>query len=107
MTTPLPLSNDEIAALLPHRTFPGNRPSNTILMQALTPETIGALIALYEAADIPRERILIKIASTWEGICAAHVLEQHGRIPLVQRWQLFGDTMGSMYEVYPDLEVGP
>ena len=35
------------------------------------------------------------------------MLEQHGRIPLVQRWQLFGDTMGSMYEVYHDLEVGP
>jgi transaldolase len=37
-----------------------------------------ALIALYEAADIPRERILIKIASTWEGIRAAQVLEQEG-----------------------------
>ncbi len=36
------------------------------------------LIALYEAAHIPRERILIKIASTWEGICAAEVLEQEG-----------------------------
>ena len=30
------------------RTFPGNRPSNTILMEKLTPETLGALIALYE-----------------------------------------------------------
>jgi transaldolase len=37
-----------------------------------------ALIALYEAADIPRERILIKIASTWEGVRAAQVLEQEG-----------------------------
>ncbi len=37
-----------IAALVPHRTFPGNRPSNTILMQALTPAALGALIALYE-----------------------------------------------------------
>lgn len=36
------------------------------------------LIALYEAADIPRERILIKIASTWEGIRAAEVLEKEG-----------------------------
>lgn len=42
------LSDDEIAKLLPHRTFPGNRPSNTILMDALTPNTLGALIALYE-----------------------------------------------------------
>eukprot|EP01037_Dinobryon_pediforme_P035109 gene35109-41342_t len=36
------------------------------------------LIALYEAAGIARERILIKIASTWEGIRAAQVLEQEG-----------------------------
>ncbi|AMP10718.1 phosphoglucose isomerase family protein [Collimonas arenae] len=39
---------EEIDALLPHRTFPGNRPSNTILMTALTPASLGALIALYE-----------------------------------------------------------
>ncbi len=37
-----------------------------------------ALIALYEAAGIPRDRILIKIASTWEGIRAAEVLEKDG-----------------------------
>ena len=36
------------------------------------------LIALYEAAGIPRSRVLIKIASTWEGIAAAKVLEQEG-----------------------------
>ncbi|HEY7473096.1 MAG TPA: glucose-6-phosphate isomerase [Gemmatimonadota bacterium] len=35
-------------ALVPHRTFPGNRPSNTILADRLTPWTLGALIALYE-----------------------------------------------------------
>lgn len=37
-----------------------------------------ALIALYEAAGVPRERVLIKIASTWEGIRAAQLLEQEG-----------------------------
>jgi glucose-6-phosphate isomerase len=37
-----------IDELVPHRTFPGNRPSNTILMEQLTPLTLGALIALYE-----------------------------------------------------------
>jgi glucose-6-phosphate isomerase len=42
------LDASAIAALVAHRTFPGNRPSNTILMQALTPATLGALIALYE-----------------------------------------------------------
>jgi glucose-6-phosphate isomerase len=34
--------------LVAHRTFPGNRPSNTILADRLTPRTLGALIALYE-----------------------------------------------------------
>ncbi|MGV3741922.1 MAG: glucose-6-phosphate isomerase [Burkholderiaceae bacterium] len=37
-----------IERLVPHKTFPGNRPSNTILMQQLTPGNLGALIALYE-----------------------------------------------------------
>ena len=36
------------------------------------------LIALYQEAGIPRERILIKLAATWEGIRAAEVLEQEG-----------------------------
>jgi glucose-6-phosphate isomerase len=35
-------------ALVPHRTFEGNRPSNTILAQRLTPHSLGALVALYE-----------------------------------------------------------
>jgi glucose-6-phosphate isomerase len=34
--------------LVPHRVFGGNRPSNTILADRLTPETLGKLIALYE-----------------------------------------------------------
>jgi transaldolase len=34
------------------------------------------LISLYESAGYPRDRVLIKIAATWEGICAAKVLEQ-------------------------------
>jgi glucose-6-phosphate isomerase len=34
--------------LVPHRTFEGNRPSNTILADRLTPHALGALIALYE-----------------------------------------------------------
>ena len=36
------------------------------------------LIGIYEAAGTPRERILIKIASTWEGIKAAEVLQKEG-----------------------------
>lgn len=45
-TTGMP--DKEIAFQIPHRTFPGNRPSNTILMNTLKPESLGALIALYE-----------------------------------------------------------
>ncbi|MCC6071362.1 transaldolase [Massilia sp. GCM10020059] len=36
------------------------------------------LIALYEAAGVSRERVLIKIASTWEGIRASEILEKEG-----------------------------
>jgi glucose-6-phosphate isomerase len=35
-------------ALVPHRTFPGNRPTTTILADRLTPSVLGQLIALYE-----------------------------------------------------------
>jgi glucose-6-phosphate isomerase len=34
--------------LVPHRVFPGNRPSNTILIERLTPNVLGKLVALYE-----------------------------------------------------------
>src|SRR5262249_43162002 len=36
--------------LMPHRVFEGNRPSNTILAERLTPEALGKLVALYEHA---------------------------------------------------------
>jgi glucose-6-phosphate isomerase len=36
--------------LVPHRVFEGNRPSNTLLAEQLTPETLGKLVALYEHA---------------------------------------------------------
>ena len=36
--------------LVPHRVFEGNRPSNTILLDELTPEALGKLVALYEHA---------------------------------------------------------
>ena len=38
----------QIARLTPHRLFPGNRPTNTLLLNRLDPRTLGALIALYE-----------------------------------------------------------
>ena len=38
----------DIQRLLPHLVFPGNRPSNTLMLERLDPHTLGALIALYE-----------------------------------------------------------
>lgn len=34
--------------LVPHRVFPGNRPTNTLLLDRLTPENLGKLVAIYE-----------------------------------------------------------
>ncbi len=42
------LSKAEIAQLLPFKIFEGNQPTNTLLIQKLTPKTLGALIAMYE-----------------------------------------------------------
>lgn len=42
------LSASDIERLAPHRQFDGNRPTNTILVDQITPRTLGALIALYE-----------------------------------------------------------
>ncbi len=41
-------SPERIEQIAPHKVFEGNRPSNSILMARLTPQTLGALIALYE-----------------------------------------------------------
>ncbi len=41
-------SSHEIEKILPHKVFPGNKPSNSIILPELTPRTLGALIALYE-----------------------------------------------------------
>lgn len=42
------MDEERIAALLPHKVFPGNRPSTTILFDRLDPRTLGSLLALYE-----------------------------------------------------------
>lgn len=42
------ITGDAAQALLPHKVFPGNRPSNSILFQKLSPKTLGSLIAMYE-----------------------------------------------------------
>ncbi len=41
-------SPERVEELVPHKTFPGNRPSNTFMVERLTPRALGRLIALYE-----------------------------------------------------------
>ena len=42
------MSGEALEKLVPHKVFTGNRPTNSILFQKLTPRTLGSLIALYE-----------------------------------------------------------
>jgi glucose-6-phosphate isomerase len=42
------LQDEALEALLPHKVFPGNKPTNTLLFDKLDPHTLGMLIALYE-----------------------------------------------------------
>ncbi|MBT8064460.1 MAG: glucose-6-phosphate isomerase [Gammaproteobacteria bacterium] len=42
------LSPEQVELLTPHKTFEGNRPTNSLLIDRLTPRSLGALIALYE-----------------------------------------------------------
>ena len=42
------MAEEEVARLAPHLVMPGNRPNSVITMHALTPATLGALLALYE-----------------------------------------------------------
>ncbi len=42
------MSGEKLEQLVPHKVFAGNRPTNSIMFQKLTPRTLGSLIALYE-----------------------------------------------------------
>jgi glucose-6-phosphate isomerase len=42
------MAPEELEALLPHKVFPGNRPTNMLLIDKITPRRLGSLIALYE-----------------------------------------------------------
>ena len=42
------IESEKASKLLPFKVFPGNKPTNTLLINQLTPETFGALVALYE-----------------------------------------------------------
>jgi glucose-6-phosphate isomerase len=42
------LSEEQVAFLLPHKVFEGNKPTNSIMFETLDPRTLGALVAMYE-----------------------------------------------------------
>ncbi len=42
------LTDSEVERLAPHKEIPGNRPSNTLVLERICPRRLGALIALYE-----------------------------------------------------------
>src|SRR5215468_9334995 len=71
------LFGSEILKVIPGRV-------STEVAASLSFDTAGTiakaqkLISLYQKRGVPRERILIKIASTWEGIRAAELLEKEG-----------------------------
>ncbi|HEV2101091.1 MAG TPA: glucose-6-phosphate isomerase [Stellaceae bacterium] len=63
--------------LVPHRTFEGNRPSNTILLQKLTPAALGKLVALYEHSVFTQGAVWhIDSFDQW-GVELGKVLAQH------------------------------
>jgi glucose-6-phosphate isomerase len=70
----------------PHRTFPGNRPTNTILATSLTPQTLGKLVALYE------HKVFVQ-ASVWN----------------VNPFDQWGVELGKVLasRIVPELESGP
>ncbi|HEY2862736.1 MAG TPA: glucose-6-phosphate isomerase [Casimicrobiaceae bacterium] len=71
--------------LVPHKTFEGNRPSNTILVERLTPETLGVLVALYE-----------------------HSVFTQGTIWNIDSFDQWGVELGKVLatRIIPELEIG-
>jgi glucose-6-phosphate isomerase len=63
--------------LVPHRTFEGNRPSNTILLQQLNPATLGKLVALYEHSVFTQGAVWHVDSFDQWGVELGKVLAQH------------------------------
>ena len=64
-------------SLVLHRVFQGNRPSNTILSERLTPETLGKLVALYEHSVFTQGAIWDVDSFDQWGVELGKVLAQH------------------------------
>ncbi|HIE54190.1 MAG TPA: glucose-6-phosphate isomerase, partial [Chromatiaceae bacterium] len=100
------MDDEETEALLPHKVFPGNKPSNTLLLRKLTPRSLGMLIALYEHR-IFVESILWRINAfdqwgvelgkqlagaleeelTKEGACSGHDASTNGLVNTLKEWR--------------------
>ena len=100
------LNEAEIEALLPHKVFPGNRPSNTLLLRKLTPYNLGMLIALYEHRIFVESVIWrINAFDQWgvelgkqlagvleeeladEGTCDSHDASTNGLVNTLKEWR--------------------
>jgi glucose-6-phosphate isomerase len=95
--------------LVPHRVFEGNRPSNTILAERLTPETLGKLVALYEHSvftqgaiwgldsfdqwGVELGKVLAKrIIPELEGIEEAQLSHDSSTVNLIRRYRKYKET---------------
>src|SRR5207247_1911581 len=79
--------------LVPHRTFEGNRPSNTILLDRLTPAALGKLVALYEHSVFTQGAIWdIDSFDQWGGSSWARCWPSASSRSWRARESLFSDT---------------
>jgi glucose-6-phosphate isomerase len=80
--------------LVPHRVFEGNRPSNSILCERLTPEMLGSLVALYEHSVFVQGAIWgIDSFDQW-GVELGKVLAQR----IVPELEMAGDQRGTRHD---------
>jgi glucose-6-phosphate isomerase len=79
--------------LVPHRLFEGNRPSNTLLLEALTPAALGKLVALYE-------HIVFTQGTIW------HIVFTQGTIWHIDSFDQWGVELGKALaeRIIPQLE---
>ncbi len=70
------MSAEDVAALVPHKVFAGNRPSSLLFYDKLTPKMLGRLIALYE------QKVFVQ-GVVWGGV---NSYDQWGGLSLAKNW---------------------
>jgi glucose-6-phosphate isomerase len=86
-------------SLAPHRVFEGNRPSNTLLLERLTPETLGSLVALYEHSVFTQGTVWqINSFDQW-GVELGKVLAKHVLTSLTDKADTFSGHDSSTTEL--------